>query len=351
MRRIHIRQATGDPTLALPIVDERGAFVLAAGKPLTSSLANRLWERGFRHTYTVMPGFEGVSVSEPLQPRTYSLARRLLKEMIDAVRQTRPGEVPELPIQSLNDLVAEMCDELEALSNRTPFLLYPPWEGRQDAWIAYALNAAVLAGLLGLKEGTQQARRLVTAALVQDLGLWRSDRPNDHVNATTDLLRPVQGLGAVVKAIAAQHHELLDGSGYPDGKTKDNLHELAPFMHVVVAYLDMISSATKGVLPHEALEGLLAGADVLYDRDVVNQFHHIVPTYPPGTVVRLSNGRRGVVLEPGPQGLHRPKVRLLPQSIGRVGAVASDDVAEEPSEYLEIDLAAEFSVLIERVLN
>lgn len=353
MRRINIRQATGDPNLVLPLVDERGAFVLAAGKPLTAGLARRLWERGFRHAYVESPGFEDIGSAEPLQPKTYSQLRRLLTEFIDEARQTRPGDPLDISIEQLHELVASACDELTSLPNGQPFTLYPSWEGRLDAWLSFAINGAVLAGLLGLQRDVQAARRLFMAALVQDVGLWRADRTQDHVQMTQEILRPMRELGPVVRAIAAEHHELLDGSGYPEGKTGERLHQLSRIMNVVVAYLGMIGSASKPVLPHEALEGLMAGTNSLYDETVVHEFRKIVHTYPPGTVVRLSNGRRGVVLHPGPAELHRPRVRLLPSSGGRLGETNRRDASDEDAKpaYDEIDLATELSVTINRVLD
>lgn len=349
MRRINLREVAGEPRLARPLVDERGAYVLASGRPLTGSLAQRLWDRGFRHAYVETPGFEDVAANEPLRSDTYTRLRRLLGDVVRAVQQTRPGDTPELPVDEIGETVREACDQLEALSVGDPFLLYPPWASRLDEWISFAINGAVLAGLVGLREGVQGARHLFTAALVQDVGLWRADRLQDHVSATIDLLRPVRSLSPIVKAIAAEHHELLDGSGYPAGKSGDELHSLTPVMAVVVAYLTMIGSATKPMLPHEALEGLLAGADTLYSGDVVNRFRHILHTYPPGTVVRLTNGRRGVVLEPGPAGLHRPKIRLLPTSVGRIGTV--DEHSEGETEYPIVDLTSELSLMIDRVLS
>lgn len=352
MRRINIREAMGEPVLARPLVDERGAFVLAAGRPITSTVMERLWERGFRHAYVDAPGFEDVQPDEPLSPRLYSRLRRLLGDIVDAVRNVRPGETLELPGPELEETVAEACDELGNLAKGKGFLLYPSWQGPRDGWISFSVNAAVLAALIGLEDGVQSARRLFAAGLLQDVGMWRTDRPQEHVKVTKDLLRPVRDVGPVVKAIAAEHHELLDGSGYPDGKTGEQMHELSPIMQTVVAYLEMIGGA-RPRLPHEALEGLLAGADVTYSASAVQLFRRLVPAYPAGTVVRLSDGRRGVVLDAGPAGLNRPKVRLLPASIGRVGAASLDELSEEEAleEYPEVDLAKEFSVMIERVFN
>lgn len=352
MRRINIRETVGDPILARPLVDERGAFVLAAGRPLGTGLVERLWDRGFRHAFVEAPGFEGVEPEEPLPPQLYSRLRRLMGDVLDAVRNTRPGDTPQLPVAELDDAAAAACDELGKFVRGRGFLLYPPWQGRRDAWIASSINAAALAALIGLQDGVQSARRLFAAGLLQDVGSWRTDRPQEHVKVTVDLLRPVGGVGPVVKAIAAEHHELLDGSGWPAGKTREQMHGLSPVMQAVVSYLELIGGA-RPLPPHEALERLLAGAGAAFDQEVVHTFRRLVPAYPPGTLVRLSGGRRGVVLDAGPPGMHRPKLRVLPSSVGRIGVKSRDDLTEEEAleEYPELDLSKELSVMIERVLD
>ncbi len=235
MRRINIVNVPPGAVLARPLVDERGAFVLAAGKALNSGTRERLRERGFRYIYVEDIGFEDLQVQEPLEPQTYMRARIATRTMIEQVREMEPLEVP---VEELNGLAGDVCEELERIPPGEGFLLYPEWGSLLDKRLAFAVNVGVIAAIVGRAiEGVSAARHLFVAALLQDLGLWRVERAQEHVAVAKELLRSKKDVSALVKAVVTQHHERLDGSGYPAGKTGEDIHPLARIMSVVVAVL------------------------------------------------------------------------------------------------------------------
>lgn len=348
MRRINIVNAPPGAVLARPLVDERGAFVLAAGKALNSGTRERLRERGFRYIYVEDIGFEDLQVQEPLEPQTYMRARIATRTMIEQVREMEPLEVP---VEELNGLAGDVCEELERIPPGEGFLLYPEWGSLLDKRLAFAVNAGVIAAIVGRAiEGVSAARHLFVAALLQDLGLWRVERAQEHVAVAKELLRSKKDVSALVKAVVTQHHERLDGSGYPAGKTGEDIHPLARIMSVVVAYLEMLSS---GALPHDAQEALMGGAGAEFDAEAVRTLMRHVPGYPVGTVVRLSSGRHAVVSDVGPAALNRPRVRLLPSRYWRVGEYpATDEELEQArAEMKELDLAGHYSLTVEAVVE
>ncbi|MFS8582280.1 MAG: HD domain-containing phosphohydrolase [Limnochordales bacterium] len=349
MRRINISYAPPGVVLARPLVDERGAYVLASGQALTPAVRERLWERGFRYAYVESLGFENLVVHEPLEPQTFMRARQLARQLMDGARTAAASL--EVPVQELSDLAADACEELSRIPAGRGFLLYPEWGSVMDKRIAFAVNAGVVAAMVGrAMEGVEAARHLFTAALLQDLGLWRVERTPDHVAVSREMLRPQANVSALVKAIVAQHHERLDGSGYPAGKTGADLHPLGRIMSVVVAYLELLSD---GVLPHEAQEALMAGAGTEFDLDAVKTLMRYVPGYPAGTVVRLSGGRHAVVVDAGAPGLNRPRVRLLPRDFWRAGEepATEEDLERARAEIEELDLAGLYTMTIEAVLE
>lgn len=352
MRRVNLRRAPLNAVLAQPLVDERGAYVLAKGQSLNPALVERLWERNFRYAYVEELGFEGLEVREPLEPKTYSLARRLAIRMVDEVQHTRSLADVELPLEELEELAADACDELAGIPAGEGFLLYPGWGTRRDERLAFIINAAVLAAVIGLGtgRGVTAARHLFTAALLQDIGIWRAEKAPDHVAIVREMLRPMRGVSALVKAIVAQHHERLDGSGYPEGKTGADMHPLARIMSAVVAYLELLGSA-HGPLPHDAQEAMMAGVGTEFDREAVVALLKYVPAYPIGTMLRLSNGKEAVVIDPGPPGLNRPRVRLLPSEDRRTNLNGGEDTLEQAREELvELELSAEYTLAIKEVL-
>ena len=371
MRRVDIRTIPEGATLARPLVDQRGAFVLAAGKTVTESMVERLWERGFRHAYVHAPGFEGLDVREPLEPQTFQQVRHLLVGLVNQVKQAKDLTQVEVPVLALQDVTKQACDEV-AKQNQG-FLLYPAWGTLTDRFIAGVVNIACVAARVGVEMVDKDAaRHLFLAALLQDLGTWVTDRAAEHVAVSLSIVRSYRELSAWVKHIVADHHERLDGSGYPQGKKEPDLHLLPRIMQVAVAYVELVQDPRNPTLPHEAQEHLMAEAGVLFDWNAVQTLRRVVPGYPTGSVVRLSTSQLGVVVHPGPPSLNRPRVRVLSKKGDRKGeraqeapegAGAPDETMEQtdgpaslsdsgqPAAYEEIDLAVEHAVAIVRLLE
>lgn len=91
----------------------------------------------------------------------------------------------------------------------------------------------------------------------------------EHSQAGYDLLRPMEFLGPIPQ-IVRQHHERLDGSGYPDGLTGENILLEAR----VIAVADVVEAMSahrpyRAARPvHAALNEIADGAGTKYDRDV-----------------------------------------------------------------------------------
>lgn len=134
-----------------------------------------------------------------------------------------------------------------------------------------------------------------------------------HVALTLNWLSGVE-LGGLVRALIAQHHEQLDGGGYPEGLRDDAFHPAARRMAAVTAYTLAVQGCPhrSGWLPHEAYEWLLAEGPRLWGADVVEELAAILYPYPPGTLVQLDGGPWAVVTGCTGARRLRPRVRLLP---------------------------------------
>ncbi|MBK1716682.1 HD-GYP domain-containing protein [Thiocystis violacea] len=137
-----------------------------------------------------------------------------------------------------------------------------------------------------------------------------------HVVHSRDTLAAVPGIPAAALAVAAEHHERFDGSGYPDGKGGDGI-SLYGKMAAIVDVYDAITSDRvyhKGMEPHQALRKLLEWSRHHFDPRLVQQFIRCVGIYPVGALVMLQSGRLGVVMENGREGLKQPLVRVVMDS-------------------------------------
>ncbi|PAF17147.1 hypothetical protein CHH61_23915, partial [Shouchella clausii] len=91
----------------------------------------------------------------------------------------------------------------------------------------------------------------------------------------------VETIPLLVAHCAFQHHERLNGSGYPRGLQGNEIHDFGK----IIAIADVFDAVTsnriyrQAMLPHEGLEVLYAGAGKLFDKKVIEVFRQAVAVY------------------------------------------------------------------------
>jgi HD-GYP domain-containing protein (c-di-GMP phosphodiesterase class II) len=134
-----------------------------------------------------------------------------------------------------------------------------------------------------------------------------------HAEVGFQMLRKVQTMPLLVAHCAYQHHERLNGSGYPRGITGDNIHLYGKIIAVADVFDAITSNRVyrQAMLPHEALEILYSGIDTLYDKEIVQAFKKSIVLYPTGLGVTLSSGEKGIVCRQNKGLNERPIIRVL----------------------------------------
>ena len=102
-----------------------------------------------------------------------------------------------------------------------------------------------------------------------------------HVNRGIEHLKKVMELPGELLAIIAEHHERMDGSGYPNGLKHDELSELGRLAGVVDSFDAMTSvrpyrSETFSV--QDALQSIEDESPDKYDREIVHSFASLINT-------------------------------------------------------------------------
>ncbi len=180
--------------------------------------------------------------------------------------------------------------------------------------IGYAPDRVVDAGLVGLlcdvgmsrlPEGLVEAKRPLTP------NEWLEVRR--HPAYSADHLEKITGLRKDIATAVYQHHERLDGSGYPHGRSGFYLHPLAKLVAVADSYAavsdDRPHRAARST--HHAVRAVLEGVKrSRLDRDAAKVLLETVTLFPVGTRVTLSDQSRGEVLRTHAKLADRPLVAL-----------------------------------------
>jgi len=189
-----------------------------------------------------------------------------------------------------------------------------------------AILVSVFAKYLGYKE--QTVKELAMGALLHDIGqakmpqgvLSKPSQLNDnemqvvkkHVAQSLGLVKREKGITPLMLDMIVNHHERLDGSGYPRGITAEKLSRPARIMAIVDVY-DAITADRPhqmGEEPISALRYLLANKQ-LFDSELVQRFIKCLGVHPVGSIVKLNNERLALVMEGNQDNPIKPKVKIF----------------------------------------
>ena len=134
-----------------------------------------------------------------------------------------------------------------------------------------------------------------------------------HVQHSLDIVAHTPGASVRVIEIVATHHERHDGSGYPQGLRGDQIPVFGRIMGVVDSYDAMTSPRpyARSLSPHQAVAELYEQRDRQFQAEIVEQFIQACGIYPTGSLVELTSGEVGVVIEVHSLKRLRPRVMLL----------------------------------------
>jgi HD-GYP domain-containing protein (c-di-GMP phosphodiesterase class II) len=119
-----------------------------------------------------------------------------------------------------------------------------------------------------------------------------------HPYHGVELLRRYPGFPEEVLDVIRSHHERLDGSGYPEKLKGDQISLPTRIVSAVDHYDTLVNSLhpEEALSPAEALATMYKHQQQLFSPEVVVAMIHTLGVYPPGTVVELSDGSFGLVL-------------------------------------------------------
>jgi HD-GYP domain-containing protein (c-di-GMP phosphodiesterase class II) len=111
----------------------------------------------------------------------------------------------------------------------------------------------------------------------------------------------------------AQHHERLNGSGYPQGLQDPEISPIGKMAGIVDTFsaLTSIRPHAEPLSPYAAMQQLQGWADTYFNSGLVELFIQAIGIFPVGTLVELSTGELAVVLEQSRPRRLKPKVLVI----------------------------------------
>ncbi|QYJ80199.1 HD-GYP domain-containing protein [Shewanella acanthi] len=231
-------------------------------------------------------------------------------------------------VDDAKDLVNSIVDQLLTSDN---LVLHLMSDAKQDEGIYYhSLNVSILAMLLAKEFGWNRSEieLIGLSALFHDVGklkipsqilkkttAWTAPELNfikQHSLLSVELLKLAENFPQEALRIITQHHEFLDGSGYPKGLSEQELDKVSQLLAVVNEYDSLCypSNQSKPRMPYIALGYLYKHYKTKLNQEYVGQIVKMLGIYPPGSVVELSSGQYAMVMSVNLNKLLCPKIMV-----------------------------------------
>lgn len=248
---------------------------------------------------------------------------------------------PGAAVAGTNELISSLAETLLGNSDVMVHLLNDKVAGEEVYY--HSLNVAMLALLLGkaLELDAAMLQTIGVAAVFHDIG--KKDIPSRVLLKTEPLTHAELGLlqthadiGAkmalrgglpdLVAAAILQHHENLDGSGYPHRMTAERIVLPARVIAIVNHYDNLCNpvNIANALTPYEALSTMFAKRKGWFDGAMLGKLVHVLGVYPPGSIVRLSNGATGMVISVNSARPLQPLVLVYDASVPKTEAIILD---------------------------
>lgn len=313
-------------TLDKPIYNSNGSLLLKKGTKINRNYKNKINNIGLSGIYINDDLSRDIEMEDTVNVEIRNEAISGVKRIFNhiSIGEDIDGSLKNA-IGIMDNIIKDILNNKVLLVNMIDIKLF------DDYTFAHSVNVAVLSILVGvsLKLDEKELYELGMAALLHDVGKVftpsrilnkkgkltkeEMDVIKTHPKAGYDLLRhnkliPKKTLEAII-----DHHERWDGEGYPNNKKGKDIS----FYGRIVSICDVYDALTSdraykdATLPSDAMEYIIGSSGTQFDFKLVNVFYDIVATYPLGTIVKLSDGRKAIVIKNHQRFSSRPTLRTL----------------------------------------
>lgn len=356
MRLISIDAAKPGLKVGRAIWNEIGHPLLQKNVVLTDTIINRLKQMNIQYIYIEDEISQGIEINEtvPLEKRM-----KAVSQIATTFKQVKGLETQEaafvLDKQSkligsvVENLLDSILDSREMITVLSDTLLY------DEALFQHSFNVTLYSLAIAKELGysVEDLRTIGKGALLHDVGkmvvpqkiLQKEGQLTDeefmlmkqHARYGFDILRNLHTVSLLVAHCAFQHHERLDGSGYPRGLVDFEIHPYAK----IIAVADVFDAVTSDrvyrqkMLPSQGIALIESGSGTLYEERIVEAFKRSVVHYQNGTVVYLSDGRRGIVVKQNIHNSVAPWIRIFEHNGTLLNSTYLINLEEHPDVYIE----------------
>ncbi len=306
-----------------------------------------------------------ISIHEELESarKLHAKSKAAVTSMFNEVRMGNALKVSE---------AEPLVDEISQSISRNPeaFLNLVRLKNVDDYTYMHSVAVCALMIALGKQLGLsgQSLKDAGTAGLLHDVGKMMIpgkvlNKPGkltdeefniikDHPRKGWEILNISKGANAVALDVCLHHHERVDGKGYPEGISGDDLSLFARMGAVCDVYDALTSNRCykNGWAPAETIRKMAEWKDGHFDERIFHSFVKTIGIYPSGTLVKLKSGRLGVVIEQTEKSLLTPIVKVFFSTKANEPFIPETiDLTKSPDSIVNVESAEKWGFDLKQV--
>ncbi len=254
------------------------------------------------------------------------LHQKVFTAVGEVVEQLDHGRV--IPVQETQRVASEMVDSV--LRNPDALSWLTQVKEKDEHTYSHSVRCAVWAIIFGRHIGLAKKDLdvLAVGVLLKDVGKTRLDQSllelktraaaqereyEQFVGYGVDILRATEGISPRVISVVKNHCERINGSGFPQQLRGDKIPLLGKIAGIVTFYDDTTNPRGEAypLAPSKAVAKLYELRNSEFQEELVVEFIRAIGLYPTGTLVELSTGEVGVVVEQNFARRLKPKVMIV----------------------------------------
>ncbi|WP_425449675.1 HD-GYP domain-containing protein [Dethiothermospora halolimnae] len=305
---------------------DSGITILSSGTVLNkrSIMKMRNLEVENVHIFEKKERNEGIVLTDDEEfKEKYDILSNKTQDILNNAKLGKKIIISEIS-DSVNDVIDGIIDNNNILKRLRQL------EEDDEYIFKHSMNVLMLATMIGkwLKYSKRELKQLSLAALLHDIGKVKipnnilnkpgklTEKEFDIIKKHTihgfNILNDTVGISKSVALGALQHHERIDGSGYPLKVKSEKIHEFAK----IIAVCDIFNAMTSERVykhkesPFKVAEHISRSSFEKLDPRVSSVFLDNISKFYVGNVVKLNNGEIGEIILVHRQMPTRPIVRI-----------------------------------------
>jgi len=246
---IAVKDLTPGRTLSHAVITPDGKTLLGQGGTITDRTISLLtmWDINYVHINTdddMQDILAGAPISSPFSADISIECAKFFEEYDSLLTTTSSSfdfvrNQKQVPVVALKETSFIVYSSI--LSTGPAIMDYLLISDQQlaDEVSRHSVMVAYICGLIGkqMNLGDTELQTLTLSALLHDIGKMviakeGTPEPHAHVINGGQLLRNVEGLSEEVMLSVLQHHEYLDGTGFPMGVASSKIHPYAKIITI-----------------------------------------------------------------------------------------------------------------------